>query len=73
MRYGVATVLSTISGTPTEWAISAIVLMSRISFFGFAIVSPKNAFVFGLTAFFQDSGLLGSSTKVTSTPNFGSV
>ena len=73
IKYGVATVLSTIKGTPTSWAISATVLISKISFFGFAIVSPKKAFVFGLTASRQDCGSAGSLTKVTSIPNFGSV
>ena len=40
IRYGVATVLSTISGTPAAWATRAIAGTSRTSFIGLAIVSP---------------------------------
>ena len=43
IRYGVATVLSTISGTPASWATAATPSMSRMSFFGLAMVSPKKA------------------------------
>ncbi|CAB4786957.1 unannotated protein [freshwater metagenome] len=65
--------LSTISGTPASWAIFATAAISNMSFLGLAIVSPNSALVFGRIAFFQLSGSSGFSTKVTSTPNFGSV
>ena len=70
IRYGVATVLSTTSGTPASWATPATPSMSRMSFFGFEIVSAKNAFVFGLTAARQLSRSSGSSTNETSMPSF---
>ena len=73
MRYGVATVLSMTSGTPASWATAATASMSRMSFFGLEIVSPKNSLVFGCTAARQDSTSSGSSTKLTSMPSFGSV
>ena len=40
---------------------------------GLAMDSPKNALVLGRTAARQESRSSGSSTKVTSMPNFGSV
>ena len=71
MRYGVAIVLSTISGTPASCAMAATASMSRMWFFGFAIVSAKNALVFGRTAERQASRSSGSSTKLTWIPYFG--
>ena len=50
IRYGVGTVLSTISGMPLAWATPATPSMSNTSFFGFGIVSPKNTLVFGWIA-----------------------
>ena len=46
-RYGVAKVLSTISGRSCSCAIDATVSMSSTLPAGLPIVSPKNAFVFG--------------------------
>ena len=43
MRYGVGTVLSTISGMPSSWPTLDMPSMSSTSFFGLASVSPKNA------------------------------
>ena len=40
MRYGVAIVLSMISGTPASWAMAATPSMSSTSAFGLAIDSP---------------------------------
>ena len=73
IRYGVATVLSTISGTPTSCARFATFSMSRMSCFGLEIVSAKNALVFGRTADRHDSRSSGSSTKETWMPSFGNV
>ena len=73
IKKGVATVLSTMSGRPFSWAIFATVSISNTSFFGFEIVSPKNALVLGRIALRHDSGSSGLSTKVTSMPNFGRV
>jgi hypothetical protein len=47
--------------------------MSRMSFLGFEIDSPKKAFVFGWTAARHDSGSSGFSTNVVVMPSFGSV
>ena len=47
IRYGVAIVLSTISGMPFSCATSATRRMSRMLIFGLPIVSAKNSFVFG--------------------------
>lgn len=60
-RYGVANVLSTISGRSWPWAMDASVWMSRTLPPGLPIVSPKNALVFGRTAAFQASGSSGSA------------
>ena len=49
-RYGVANVLSTISGRSWECAMAATVSMSSTFPAGLPIVSAKNAFVFGRTA-----------------------
>ena len=49
-RYGVANVLSTISGSSCSCAIAATASMSSTLPAGLPIVSPKNAFVFGRTA-----------------------
>ena len=46
-RYGVANVLSTISGSSCSCAIAATVSMSSTFPAGLPIVSPKNALVFG--------------------------
>ncbi|MEG8036085.1 hypothetical protein QP157_12410 [Sphingomonas sp. LR61] len=67
-RYGVARVLSTIRGTPARCAVSATPVMSRTSFFGFGIVSAKNAFVFGRTSRAHSSRSRWSATKSTSMP-----
>ncbi|CPU66716.1 Uncharacterised protein [Mycobacteroides abscessus] len=67
-----ATVLSTISGTPTSCATAATASMSRTSACGFGIVSPKNSFVFGRTASRQACGSCGSATNVVSTPSLAS-
>ena len=47
--------------------------MSRMSFCGLEMVSPKNALVFGRTAARQESRSSGFSTKLTSMPILGSV
>ena len=49
-RYGVANVLSTISGSSCSWAIPATVSMSSTLPAGLPIVSAKNALVFARTA-----------------------
>nr|CRL80654.1 hypothetical protein CPGR_03861 [Mycolicibacter nonchromogenicus] len=64
-----ATVLSTISGTPCSWATADTPGMSSTSIFGLEMVSPKNALVFGRTAARQESRSSGSSTKVVSIPS----
>ena len=48
IRYGVASVLSTISGTPFSWAMLLTPSMSSTSWRGLETTSPKNALVFGL-------------------------
>ena len=65
-RYGVANVLSTISGSSRECAMAATVSMSSTFPAGLPIVSPKNAFVFARTAFPHAAGSSGS-THVSST------
>ena len=65
-RYGVANVLSTISGSSCACAMAATVSMSSTFPAGLPIVSAKNAFVFGRTACRQASGSSGS-TQVSST------
>jgi hypothetical protein len=65
-RYGVAKVLSTISGRSFSCAIDATVSMSSTLPAGLPIVSPKKAFVFGRTACRHASGSSGS-TQVSST------
>ena len=74
IRYGVGTVLSTISGTPVVVghagdALDVEHVVLRVA----RCVSPKNAFVFGRTAARHWSRSSGSSTNVTSMPSFGSV
>ena len=73
IRYGVATVLSTISGTPYSCATPATSSMSRMSDFGFGMVSAKNSLVFGRTASFHACASCGSVTNVVSMPSLGSV
>ena len=73
IRYGDGTVLSMISGTPTSWATPATPSMSKTSFFGFGIVSPKKATVLSRVAARHWSWSSGSSTNDTSTPSLGSV
>ena len=64
-RYGVAKVLSTTRGSSCSCAIDARASMSSTLPPGLPIVSPKNAFVFGWTAWRHASGSSGS-TQVTS-------
>ncbi len=73
MRYGVATVLSTNSGTPASWATSAIPAMSRTFWSGLEIVSPKKSLVSGRTAARHSSRSAWSLTKVVVMPSLGSV
>jgi hypothetical protein len=73
MRYGVAIVLSTMSGTPARCASSATARMSRMLMRGLPIVSAKNSLVFGRTARAHAAGSSWSSTKVVSMPSFASV
>ena len=73
MRYGVAMVLSTMSGKPASWATPATFSMSRMLTFGLPTVSPKRSFVFGRIAARHASASSWSSTKVTSMPSFASV
>jgi hypothetical protein len=72
-RYGVGTVLSTTSGTPTSWATSAMPRMSSTLLRGLPSVSAKNSRVRSLAAARQASRSSGSSTNVTSMPSFGKV
>ena len=58
-RYGVANVLSTISGSSCSCAIDASVSMSSTLPAGLPIVSPKNALVFARTALRHASGSSG--------------
>jgi hypothetical protein len=60
-RNGVASVLSTISGMPTEWAISAIAARSTTTPPGFARLSTKIALHFGVSARRKFSGSSGST------------
>ncbi len=71
-RYGVAIVLSTISGTPASCAMSATPRMSRTFPRGLPMLSANSALVFGRIAARQASRS-SASTKDTSMPNFGSV
>ena len=69
-RYGVAKVLSTTSGTPWEWHMSASASMSIRLALGFPMGSTKTILVFSLMAaskFPTVPGRVGS-TKVHSTP-----
>ena len=68
ISHGVATVLSMINGTPTSWATSDTPPMSRKSFLGLPIDSPKNALVLGRAAALHASRSSASSTKVNSMP-----
>lgn len=63
--------LSTINGTPARWATAAMPGMSKTTLEGLAMVSPKNALVFGRTAAAHCSRSSGSSTKDTSIPSLG--
>ena len=72
IRYGVAMVLSTISGTPFSCATALTPGMSRMSICGLEMVSAKKALVFGWAAARHDSRSSGFSTKLTSMPSFGS-
>ena len=72
MRYGVAIVLSTISGMPASWAMSATAAMSSVSSLGLPTVSAYSSLVSGLMARRKFSGSLGS-TRSMSRPNRGSV
>ena len=65
--------LSIISGTPFLCAILANFSMSQTFNAGFAIVSPKTAFVFGLNAFRISSSEAFSSTNIHSIPSFFKV
>ncbi len=73
IRYGEGTVLSIISGTPSAWATPATPSMSKMSFFGLGMVSPKKHLVLSRTAERHCSRSSGSSMNVTSMPSFGSV
>jgi hypothetical protein len=73
IRYGVGTVLSTMSGIPFSCATALTPSMSKMSFFGLASTSPKNAFVLGRIAARHWSRSSGSSTNVHSMPIFGNV
>ena len=73
MRYGVAIVLSTMSGMPAACATSATLRMSSTLIFGLPMVSAKKSFVFGRTARRHSSGSSWFSTKVVSMPSFASV
>ncbi len=73
MRYGVAMVLSTISGTPASCATSATARMSRMLMRGVPLVSAKRSLVFGRTARAHASGSSWSSTNVVWIPSFASV
>jgi len=65
-RYGVANVLSTISGSSCSCAMAATVSMSSTFPAGLPIVSPKNALVSGRTAF-RHASVSSGSTQVSST------
>ena len=60
-RYGVASVLSTISGTPASLAIAAMAGISVMMPPGFAMLSMKIARVFGVSAALNVSGLVASA------------
>ena len=68
-RNGVARVLSTISGMPTEWAISAIASISTTTPPGLARLSTKIALHLGVSARRKFSGSSGS-TKWQCQPSF---
>ena len=59
-----AKVLSTMSGTPASWAMSATASTSNTSPFGLPIISAKTAFVFGPMALRKFSGSDGSTNLV---------
>jgi hypothetical protein len=71
-RYGVASVLSTISGTFASRAISPTSSKSNTSTLGLPMDSAKIAFVFSRIAFLKFMDLLGS-TSVTVMPRRGTV
>src|SRR5262249_46828352 len=68
-RYGVAKVLSTISGTPALLAILAIASISVMTPPGLAIDSMKIALVFGLTAR-SNVAMSSGSAHTTFQPKF---
>ena len=72
-RYGVGTVLSTISGTPASRATSATARTSSTLPRGLPSVSANSSLVFGRILERHSSRLSGSSTKLTSMPSFGNV
>ena len=69
----VATVLSTISGSPFACATLETLRMSRIETFGLPMVSAKKSFVFGFTAACHSFSPSWFSTKVTSMPSLARV
>ena len=73
IRYGVGTVLSSINGMPLAWPTPLTPSMSKTSFFGFGIVSPKNSLVLSWIAASHCDRSCGSSTNVTLMPSLGSV
>lgn len=73
MRYGVAIVLSTMSGTPDSCATSDTRRMSSTLIFGLPMVSAKKSLVFGRTARRHSSASSWFSTKVVSMPSLASV
>jgi hypothetical protein len=68
--HGVASVLSTSSGTPASSAMRAIASMSLMTPPGFARLSMKNALVLSVTARLKLSGV-SASTMLAVHPNFG--
>ena len=70
-RYGVASVLSTISGTPGRRRV-ATASTSSTSTLGLPIDSAKKALVLGRGGRKFSADFAGS-TRVTSMPNFGNV
>src|SRR5687768_9845929 len=68
-RYGVASVLSTISGTCAFLAIAAIASISQTTPPGLAIDSVKIALVFGVIAFSNEE-ISSGSAQATFQPKF---
>ena len=73
IRYGVAIVLSAISGRPFSCAMSAMPWMSSTFACGLPMVSAKNSFVLGRTARRHSSRSSWFSMNVVSMPSFASV